>query len=176
MYYRYALGEPKVTQVPTTVATTTTTVPPATPPPKPPRYHYPYYFEYPFQVPYYPGPIAARNTEASPPTPPPVSPQKWDVDAHYQFGRFYPPSFYNYPYGPFYYMKPPPAPTPTSTPAPTSTTTPAPTSTTTFVPYPPDGLNYPETALPSLQCFMGWMVAYLPFADPDSIQVKGQCF
>ncbi|XP_040003239.1 uncharacterized protein LOC120800873 isoform X2 [Xiphias gladius] len=95
--------------------------------------------------------------------------------------------YYSYPYYPYYHPLYPPHYHPTYPPVPqypeiqppmttkkpfttttTTTTTPTPTSTTMSTP------AQPTTQMPHLQCLMGRMVVFLPFAHPHSIQVRDQ--
>ena len=179
---------PAVTPAPTSAATkttTTSTFPPSTHPPGPPENpYYPYYY---YQIPYYPAPTAAPPTLplTSPSPPPPTSPPKHPVDPQPPFPHPYYPYYYSF-FPPFYHplyhpflpqypeiqtpttmTKPPPTTTTitiTTATTPTPTTTSATSSTTT----------QPAIQTPHLQCLMGRMVVFLPFAHQDSIQVKGQ--
>ncbi|XP_062244544.1 uncharacterized protein LOC133954223 [Platichthys flesus] len=189
---------PAVTQAPTSAATktTTTTVPPGTHPPGPPAYpYYPHYYP---QIPYHPAPTAAPATlpltsPSPPPPPPPTSPPKTPVDPQPPFPHPYYP--YYYPFYPLFYhppyhlslpqypeiqtpttmTKPPPT---TATITPTTATTSATTTAKTLTPNAtnttPSTTTQPATQMPHLQCLMGRMVVFLPFAHQDSIQVKDQ--
>ncbi|KAF0037495.1 hypothetical protein F2P81_010369 [Scophthalmus maximus] len=193
--FYYPAATPAPTAAATETTTTTTTLLPDTQPNASPAN--PYYPQYYLQMPYYPAPTAAPVTQAPAPLPPPKQP----VVPQHQVSPFYPPGSHSsyYPYGPVSYVKPgleaqspysypyypyyhpfyppnyhPPCPlvpqypeiqTPVTTKEPFTT---ASTTTSTTVSTP----TQPTTHLPHLQCFMGRMVVFLPFAHPDSLQVQ----
>ncbi|XP_035494362.2 uncharacterized protein LOC118313159 isoform X2 [Scophthalmus maximus] len=194
--FYYPAATPAPTAAATETTTTTTLLPDTQPNASPANPYYPQYY---LQMPYYPAPTAAPVTQAPAPLPPPKQP----VVPQHQVSPFYPPGSHSsyYPYGPVSYVKPgleaqspysypyypyyhpfyppnyhPPCPlvpqypeiqTPVTTKEPFTT---ASTTTSTTVSTP----TQPTTHLPHLQCFMGRMVVFLPFAHPDSLQVQDQ--
>lgn len=143
---------------------------------------YPFGYFYP-QKPIYP--LFSPPLPAKEEPPKPVVPQATCLPyAHIICG------YYPYPYYPYYHPPyPPHHPLPysavtqypqtqppvtikkpsTTTTVTTPTTTTATTITTSSTP------SRPTPQLPYVQCVMGSMDAFLPFAHPDSIQVRGQC-
>ncbi|XP_058496397.1 uncharacterized protein si:ch73-90k17.1 isoform X1 [Solea solea] len=178
-----------------TVAPATTTAPPAAQLPGPPASP-----DYYLQTLHYPAPTAAAVTQA-PQSPAPLSPPEQPGEPQYPAGPYLPHSSYypdglkpgpdvqpppSYPYNPYYSFYPtyyhPPYPlmpqypdiqspkskmkpvtsTATSTAAPTASCMTTSTST------------QPTTQTPLHQCLTGRMAVFLPFAHPDSIQVKDE--
>ncbi|XP_019939264.2 uncharacterized protein [Paralichthys olivaceus] len=192
MPFYYNAVKPAPTSAATETMTTTTTVPPGTQPTGPPAN--PYYPHYYLQIPYYPTPTAAPVTQApatlpftsSPPLPP-TSPPKHPVDPQPQMPFSYQYYPYYYPFYPPLYHPPYPflpqypdiqTPTTTTKPPSTTTTTTTTTTATTLTPTTTSTMasttTQPATQMPHLQCEMGRMVVFLPFAHPDSIQVQDQ--
>ncbi|XP_029018094.1 uncharacterized protein LOC114862177 [Betta splendens] len=105
------------------------------------------------------------------PMPPPLPPIKGNLQATCPFHTLCSHHFsYHFLYHPYYPIPPYSdtqlAPT-TKQPLPTTTPT---TTAATTPPTPASG----TTQMPYVQCLMGWVTILLPFAHPDSIQVKDQ--
>ncbi|KAK2919044.1 hypothetical protein Q8A73_003415 [Channa argus] len=125
------------------------------------------FFNYPPVTPA-PTPAPTTTTTTVPPAtqpsrPPgrPYHPQSFfHICSHYPFPHFslYPP----------YYLPPFPVPQFSQT----SLTTEKLLTTTTTTTTPTPANLTPQ--MPKLQCLIGWMVVFLPFAHPDSIQVRDQ--
>ncbi|XP_035856146.1 uncharacterized protein LOC116040565 isoform X1 [Sander lucioperca] len=130
---------------------------------------YPFSQFYP-QTPIYFPPLPAKETfQTTPKEPqkPAASPATCPSDNH-TICSYYPYPYYHYLHLPQYHPPYPPVPQYTET-QPTMTTTPPTTTSSTA-----STTAGPTPQVPHLQCLMGKMVVFLPFAHPDSIQVRDQ--
>ncbi|XP_032399097.1 uncharacterized protein LOC116706396 [Etheostoma spectabile] len=122
---------------------------------------YPFRQFYPQKPIYFP-PLPAKEKFQTSPQEPAASPATRPTDTH-AICRYNPYPYYHSLYPPY-----PPVPQYTET-EPTMTTTP-PTSTSSTA----STTAAPTPQVSYLQCLMGKMVVFLPFAHPDSIQVRDQ--
>ncbi|KAI3353275.1 hypothetical protein L3Q82_019813, partial [Scortum barcoo] len=148
---------------------------------------YPFGHFYPQNPVYFPlltPPPPAQETPQTIPQEPhrPVVPQATCSPYIHTICSYYPYPYYPY-YHPFYpsYYHPhyPPVPQYPQTPPPMTTKKPltittATTTTTTTTTAPTPSSAAPTPQIPRLQCLKGRMVVFLPFAHPDSIQVRDQ--
>ncbi|XP_044045979.1 uncharacterized protein LOC122873393 [Siniperca chuatsi] len=168
---------------PTTSTTTRTMVPKL---PDAPSYPFSQY--YPQRPIYFPLPTSLPPAKEKPQTIPqepqkPAAPQAtcppyphticgyYPYPYHPYYHPLHPPHYHPpYPHVPHYPETPPPMTTkkPFTTTTTPTTTTPTTTSSTASTP------TWPTPQIPHLQCLMGRMVVFLPFAHPDSIQVTDQ--
>lgn len=141
-----------------------------------------FYPERPIYFPPFPPPLPAKEKPQTIFQDPqkPVAPQATCL-THAHICGYYPYPYYH-PLYPPHYPTPYPAvpqhlqtqpPVTTKKPFTTTTTTPTTATTTPTTSFTPTG---PTPQIPHVQCLMGSMDAFLPFAHPDSIQVRGQCW
>ncbi|XP_037621794.1 uncharacterized protein LOC119485994 [Sebastes umbrosus] len=196
-YYHYGLFSYPGLEVQPAIApsspppppTTTTTTTTAMVPKQPDSPSYPYGQFYAQRPIYFPPPTPPPPAKKKDETTPQEPPEKVDAQANCPYshttGSYYPYPYYYHPlYPPHYHPPYPPVPqypeiqppTTTTTITPTTTTT-TPTTTTatpTTTSYTASTTAGPTPQTPHLQCLMGRMVVFLPFAHPDSIQVRDQ--